>query len=275
MCDYYPEIIREAVRREWELMGHGFNNSQTLGGLSREDERAVIQASVAKLSAAAGRPTKGWLGPGLVETFNTLEILAEAGVEYVSDWCNDDQPYPIEVSGGRLIGVPYCMEVNDIYAFVGAGMDGESFYRMMCDQFDVLHAEGAAYRPHPRPLPAPFHRRPGAPRQVDRQGPAVHPRPRRRVGRHRRRDLGLVLRALLRGCAGATAGAGPGKYRIGAEGTQGQEFSPFVLSPSTSSGQASRSEVEGRRLARRHLIGFAEDLDQREGSRGTTRNQFR
>ena len=32
VCDYYPEIIREAVRRDWELMGHGFNNSRTLGG---------------------------------------------------------------------------------------------------------------------------------------------------------------------------------------------------------------------------------------------------
>ena len=86
----------------------------------------MIQASVAKLTAAAGRPTKGWLGPGLVETFNTLDLLAEAGIEYVSDWCNDDQPYPIEVSTGRLVGVPYCMEINDVYAFVGAGLDAEA-----------------------------------------------------------------------------------------------------------------------------------------------------
>ena len=143
VCDYYPEIIREAVRRDWELMGHGFNNSRTLGGLSREEERAVIRASVAKLTAAAGRPTKGWLGPGLVETFNTLDLLAEAGIEYVSDWCNDDQPYPIEVSTGRLVGVPYCMEINDVYAFVGVGLDAESFYKMMRDQIDVLYAEGA------------------------------------------------------------------------------------------------------------------------------------
>jgi len=143
VCDYYPEIIRETVRRDWELMGHGFNNSRTLAGLSRDEEREVIRTSVGKLSEAAGQDTKGWLGPGLVETFNTLDLLAEAGIEYVSDWCNDDQPYPIEVRTGRLIGVPYCMEINDVYAFVGAGLDAESFYKMMCDQFDVLHAEGA------------------------------------------------------------------------------------------------------------------------------------
>jgi peptidoglycan/xylan/chitin deacetylase (PgdA/CDA1 family) len=95
------------------------------------------------LTSFAGRPPKGWLGPGLVETFNTLELLAEAGIEYVSDWCNDDQPYPIEVATGRLIGVPYCMEINDIYAFIGAGLDPQTFCQMMCDQFDVLYEEGA------------------------------------------------------------------------------------------------------------------------------------
>lgn len=143
VCFYYPEVVREAVRRNWELMGHGLNNSRTLSGLDQDEERSVIRASMAALSSAAGRPVKGWLGPGLVETFSTLEILAESGIEYVSDWCNDDQPYPIEVPTGRLIGVPYCMEINDFYAFLGAGLDPERFYRMMCDQFDVLYAEGA------------------------------------------------------------------------------------------------------------------------------------
>lgn len=141
---YYPEIIREAVRRDWEFMGHGINNSRTLSGLEKDEERAVIRGSIAALTSFAGRPPKGWLGPGLVETFNTLELLAEAGIEYVSDWCNDDQPYPVEVGTGRLIGVPYCMEINDIYAFIGAGLDPQTFYQMMRDQFDVLYEEGAA-----------------------------------------------------------------------------------------------------------------------------------
>ena len=126
VCAYYPEVVREAVRRNWELMGHGLNNSRTLSGLEKDEERTVIRACVEALSSAAGRPVKGWLGPGLVETFKTLEILAELGIEYVSDWCNDDQPYPIEVPTGRLIGVPYCMEINDFYAFLGAGLDPDA-----------------------------------------------------------------------------------------------------------------------------------------------------
>lgn len=54
-----------------------------------------------------GRPPKGWLGPALTETFNTPDILAELGLSYLLDWCNDDQPYPVNVSQGRMIMVPY------------------------------------------------------------------------------------------------------------------------------------------------------------------------
>jgi peptidoglycan/xylan/chitin deacetylase (PgdA/CDA1 family) len=141
----YPEIVREALRRNWELMGHGLNNSRTLSDLSEDDERTVIKTCVRALSAAAGRPVRGWLGPGLAETPRTLDLLAEAGIEYVSDWCNDDQPYPIEVPAGRLIGVPYSMEINDYPAFLGAGLAPEHFYQSLCDQFDVLFDEGAQH----------------------------------------------------------------------------------------------------------------------------------
>lgn len=143
VCTLYPEIVREARRRGWEFMGHGINNSRTLNGLAEQEERAVIRTSVETIATATGRAPKGWLGPGLAENFNTLDLLAEAGIEYVSDWCNDDQPYPIEVRAGRLVGVPYSMEVNDIPAFLTLGLAPERFYQTMCDQFDVLFEEGA------------------------------------------------------------------------------------------------------------------------------------
>jgi peptidoglycan/xylan/chitin deacetylase (PgdA/CDA1 family) len=140
---HYPELIREAQRRNWEFMGHGITNSQTLNGLPEDEERAVIRKSVQALVSATGRAPRGWLGPGLAETFRTLDLLAEAGFEYVSDWCNDDQPYPIEVASGRLIGVPYCKDIGDLPAFLGAGLSPERYCQMLCDQFDVLFEEGA------------------------------------------------------------------------------------------------------------------------------------
>ena len=88
---------------------------------------------------ATGQRPRGWLGTGLTQTHNTLDILAEEGVTYCGDWNNDDQPYRMKVKSGKMIGIPYCMEINDIPLFIRKGYTGEQYYRSVMDQF-----EGAA-----------------------------------------------------------------------------------------------------------------------------------
>ena len=50
----------------------------------------------------------------------------------------------MKVKRGRLISVPYSVEVNDIPAFIDRGMTGEQFYQLIVDQFDVLYEDGAS-----------------------------------------------------------------------------------------------------------------------------------
>jgi hypothetical protein len=77
---------------------------------------------VGTITDASGHAPRGWLGPALTETFNTPNLLTEVGVEYILDWCNDDQPYPVNVSSGRMIVVPYSIELNDVSIFAGKSM---------------------------------------------------------------------------------------------------------------------------------------------------------
>lgn len=70
------------------------------------DERAVIRQTLETIEQATGQRPRGWMGPGLHETYATLDLLAEEGVEYVCDWVNDDQPYPMQVRQGRLYSMP-------------------------------------------------------------------------------------------------------------------------------------------------------------------------
>ena len=69
---YYPRIMEECARLKWELMGHGLTNSVFLSGLSREQETQIIAESRAIIEGL-GQRMRGWLGPGLTETFATLE----------------------------------------------------------------------------------------------------------------------------------------------------------------------------------------------------------
>jgi peptidoglycan/xylan/chitin deacetylase (PgdA/CDA1 family) len=143
VCERYPQIIQEGVKRNWAWLAHGKNNSIFEAGMTLDEERAYLKAVVETISRATGQHPKGWLGPALTETFNTPEVLAELGLGYLLDWCNDDQPFPLNVKAGRMISVPYSIEMNDITLFVGKSLTPADFAQMVMDQFDVLYEEGA------------------------------------------------------------------------------------------------------------------------------------
>jgi peptidoglycan/xylan/chitin deacetylase (PgdA/CDA1 family) len=124
-------------------MGHGTTNSILLNAQSQSEERALIREAVTTIGTSVGKAPRGWLGPALSETAITLDILAENGIEYVGDWVNDDQPYPMRVKHGQMYSMPYSVELNDIPAFVGLHQSPERFGQMICDQFDVLYEDGA------------------------------------------------------------------------------------------------------------------------------------
>jgi peptidoglycan/xylan/chitin deacetylase (PgdA/CDA1 family) len=87
-----------------------------------------------------GRRMHGWLGPMLAETWNTLDLLREHGVEYVCDWANDDLPYRMN---NGLHSIPYSIEVNDMPLFNVPSVGIDEFERRIRETFDVLSGEGA------------------------------------------------------------------------------------------------------------------------------------
>ena len=76
----------------------------------------MIKEAVTTIAKSVGKAPRGWLGPALSETVRTLDILAENGIEYVCNWVNDEQPYPMRVKKGSMISIPYSSEINDIPA---------------------------------------------------------------------------------------------------------------------------------------------------------------
>jgi peptidoglycan/xylan/chitin deacetylase (PgdA/CDA1 family) len=143
VCREYPRIIEEGKKLGWEWMGHGVTNSIVLSQQTEAEERALIKESVTTIAKSVGKSPRGWLSPALSETVRTLDILAENGVEYVANWVNDEQPYPMRVKKGSMISIPYSQELNDIPALLSLHQSPERFGQMICDQFDVLYEDGA------------------------------------------------------------------------------------------------------------------------------------
>ncbi|MBF8255073.1 MAG: Polysaccharide deacetylase [Deltaproteobacteria bacterium] len=141
---HHPAIIEEGNKRKWEWLGHGMTNSISMLDYSPEVERDIIHNVKEIITKATGKAPKGWLGPGLGETYNTPDHLAAEGFEYVCDWGNDEQPTPMRVKSGRMLVVPYELGVNDIRVFIRENHTPEQYYRMVCDHYDTLYKDSAS-----------------------------------------------------------------------------------------------------------------------------------
>lgn len=139
--EHFPEIFEACEHRRWDYLCHGIYNTRYLYGLSEEEEREVVRECVATFRQLTGRQLAGWLSPGLSYTLNTPDLVAEAGIRYYCDWLHDDQPFPMKVRSGRLLSLPYSVDLNDTVLH-RQGHEGEEFARMIRDHFDTLYREG-------------------------------------------------------------------------------------------------------------------------------------
>lgn len=141
VCDDYPQIIEDAVKLNWEFMGHNQSNSRYMHTMEDAEGRKCVADTLDRIEAATGARPKGWLSSGLQENWTTLEALIDGGVKYVADWVNDDQPYVMTLENGRICSIPYSGEINDIPQCLRLGRTGQEFGELIKLQFDTLYRE--------------------------------------------------------------------------------------------------------------------------------------
>lgn len=142
VCDHHPEIIAECVKRDWEFYSHGTYNTRYTFGMSEAQERALIEDAIATVKKHSGQKLAGWLSPALTNTERTMDLLAEYGLLYTCDLFHDDQPMPVKVKSGRLISIPYSLEMNDIIAYNSNLVPPRQYGEIIKAQFDQLYEEG-------------------------------------------------------------------------------------------------------------------------------------
>ncbi len=140
--DHAPELV-DAFRASGSAMiAHGRTNSDTLSGMSPDDERAYL-LSVRQRMLDAGDRCTGWSSPWLVHTERTIDHLREAGYGYVLDFGMDDRPVWLRGTDGPLLHIPYGIELNDSSTAIGRQTTARDFADMIVDQFDGLLAASA------------------------------------------------------------------------------------------------------------------------------------
>jgi allantoinase len=147
VLQHFPEMRKAMVARDWNYMSHGLYNTRYLWDVSEDKERAFYRDIVDTVYELTVKRVIGAMGPGPQSvTSRTPDLLAEAGIVYQADWFHDDQPFPINVRQGRLISVPYTLEISDssvIGTGAGTAWEGDDFAEIIKRQFDTLYEEGA------------------------------------------------------------------------------------------------------------------------------------
>jgi peptidoglycan/xylan/chitin deacetylase (PgdA/CDA1 family) len=139
VCEDYERVAAQARDANWEFMGHAYEQMPIH---KVEDRRGMINRSMDILEKFTGKRPVGWLGPGLTETYETPELLAEAGVKYIGDWVWDDEPCQISTKYGPLVTLPYTVELNDIPTMVVQHHESPYWATRCKDMLDRLHMEG-------------------------------------------------------------------------------------------------------------------------------------
>jgi peptidoglycan/xylan/chitin deacetylase (PgdA/CDA1 family) len=198
VADHYPTLVKEGQRRGAEFIAHGLSRRGIIhAGMSEDEERQYIRASIEAVERAAGKRPLGWSGPDFQETANTPNLLAAEGISYVCDWGNDEQPYKMTPkTGGPLLARSECLSRRQLYPPPRPAHHQRSqpavarvVRRPLRRRCDNRAADG--------PASASVDHGPAVAHSASRRGARPHLRPPGRVEGDRQRDHRLVQGAVL------------------------------------------------------------------------------
>ncbi len=142
----YPWLANHVHERGCELVGHGISLSRMISSrMSEDEERAYITESLDTVAGVTGERPAGWFGVEYNQSPRTPALLAAAGVRYVCDWVNDEQPYPMHVPSGELWSVPLLLTADDAHALADRRVPIDRYCRSLVESAEVMAAEGGRH----------------------------------------------------------------------------------------------------------------------------------
>ena len=143
LYDYCPQMVAAFSKRGDEIVGHGRTNAERQGDMAFDAERACINAAAATIEKHEGKRPTGWLAPYISQTYDSPDLLREAGFRYMMDWPLDDQPVWFRTKHGPILSIPYAHDLNDSFECVQRRTPSQLYCENLIDQFDEMLEESA------------------------------------------------------------------------------------------------------------------------------------
>lgn len=143
-AEHYPYLVAHCRQRGCEFIAHGVAATRLVSsGMSAPEEQRYLQTALDTIGDATGERPIGWLGPEYGESERTPSLLAQAGVRYVCDWVNDEQPYRMTTPEGELFALPIMLELDDVHALWERRVRTPRYGQLLQEGFARLYTDGA------------------------------------------------------------------------------------------------------------------------------------
>ncbi|MXX43459.1 MAG: polysaccharide deacetylase family protein [Acidimicrobiales bacterium] len=156
-AEHYGWLVSHLAERGCEIAGRGIAATRLITSKNSEtEERDAIARSLDAIESATGlRPTT-WFSAEGVESFRTPALLAEAGIDTVLDWPNDEQPVLMATEGvlagvGRpdatppMVSLPLFLEADDEFALWHRRVPLDGWREIVTGAAARMHRDGAEH----------------------------------------------------------------------------------------------------------------------------------
>ena len=156
-AEHYGWLVSHLVERGCEIAGRGVAATRLITSKNtEEEERDAIARSIDAIESATGiRPTT-WFSAEGVESFRTPALLAEAGIDAVLDWPNDEQPVLMTTDGvlagvhrpegtAPMVSLPLFLEADDEFALWHRRVSLDGWGEIITGAAARMHRDGAEH----------------------------------------------------------------------------------------------------------------------------------
>lgn len=153
IAERYPSIVRDIVAAGHEIAAHSTDMNGTIAsGMDAADERDLIARALDTLEGATGSRPRGWLSIARSQSWSTPGLLADAGLDYMLDWVNDELPYWMTTSAGPVLNVPLNHELSDRQIVTVQQQSADSYRQQVEDACAWLVDEATRFGARMLPL---------------------------------------------------------------------------------------------------------------------------
>ena len=109
----HPAVVDAIVAAGHEVAAHPSHATHIHAShMTEDEERAAIAAAIEAVQRATGTRPRGWIAQDFSESPRSAQLAAEAGLEWLADWPNDEQPYRLNTTPG-ILSIPVLAELDD------------------------------------------------------------------------------------------------------------------------------------------------------------------